>query len=134
MPALEYKTVEIEFTKLCLRSVDYRALPITCPRHKSMIIITSPELSVTFRKAETICCWCSVAYEEAREVWVIVKDVMRVAVGLEATGQPKAVTVAAYSTSEPLERDAWGLSDHQVFRCRRTAIVIGQFEHGLHSA
>lgn len=55
--------------------------------------------------------------ECATEIWITIENVMRVAVALEAAGQPKTITLAAFSSEESaVGKDAWGQSDHQVYR------------------
>ena len=50
---------------------------------------------------------------------------MRAAVALQARGQSKPVTVAVYSENEQTDgADAWGCSDHQVYRL---ALATHQF-------
>ena len=63
-------------------------------------------------------CLDRVKHEEATEVWVLIPDVLHAAVALSGPGEARAVTAAVYGPEEvcTTERDAWGTSDHVVFR------------------
>ena len=63
-------------------------------------------------------CIDRVKPEEATEVWVLIPDVLRAAVALSGPGEARAVTAAVYGPEEvcTTDRDAWGISDHVVFR------------------
>ena len=53
---------------------------------------------------------------------MIIKDVMQVAVALEARGQPGPIAVAAFAPTEDPE-DAWSVSDYQIFRSRSSTLI-----------